>query len=99
MNVMMLAIIFAYIVLTLFCLEYWVSKKASRDSSYFFRRNNIKWYYLGLSNALVYVRCSVRLDALGILFLLWRKKLYGSVASGQFGNQIFVDEFLAGLDP
>ena len=46
-----ISIVILYLVLTLF-LGFYLSKRASKNlESYFLGGNEIKWYYLGLSNA------------------------------------------------
>ena len=50
MNIIDVSIIGVYVLLTLF-VGIWVSKRASKGlKSYFLGGNDIKWYFLGLSN-------------------------------------------------
>ena len=94
MNVIDVTIIFVYIVLTLF-VGIWVSKKASQGlKSYFLGGNNIKWYYLGLSNGSGMFDVSGTAWMVGILFL-YGVKSFMFMWLWPIWNQIFVMMFLA----
>ncbi len=94
MNVIDVTIIFIYIVLTLF-VGIWVSKKASQGlKSYFLGGNNIKWYYLGLSNGSGMFDVSGTAWMVGILFL-YGVKSFMFMWLWPIWNQIFVMMFLA----
>src|SRR5690606_23712854 len=94
MNVIDVTIIFVYIVLTLF-VGIWVSKKASQGlKSYFLGGNNIKWYYLGLSNGSGMFDVSGTAWMVGILFL-YGVKSFMFMWLWTIWNQIFVMMFLA----
>jgi Na+/proline symporter len=87
-------IIGIYIVLTL-GVGIWVSKKASKGlKSYFLGGNNIKWYFLGLSNGSGMFDVSGTAWMVGILFL-YGVKSFMFMWMWPIWNQIFVMMFLA----
>jgi Na+/proline symporter len=87
-------IVILYLVLTLF-LGFYLSKKASKNlESYFLGGNEIKWYYLGLSNA------SGMFDISGTMWTVALTFVYGLKSAWipwlwPVWNQIFVMIFLA----
>lgn len=89
-----IAIIGLYLFLTLF-VGFYISQKASKDlQSYFLGGNNIKWYYLGLSNA------SGMFDISGIMWTVSILFVYGLKSAWipwlwPVWNQVFVFVFLA----
>ena len=89
-----ITIVIAYLVLTLF-LGFYLSKKASKNlESYFLGGNQIKWYYLGLSNA------SGMFDISGTMWTVTLTFVYGLKSAWipwlwPVWNQIFVMVFLA----
>ncbi len=94
MNTIDLSIIILYILITLFVGIY-VSKKASKGlKSYFLGGNNIKWYYLGLSNGSGMFDVSGTAWMVGILFL-YGAKSFLFMWLWPIWNQIFVMMFLA----
>jgi Na+/proline symporter len=94
MDIIDLSIIGAYILLTLF-VGIWVSKKASSSlESYFLGGNNIKWYFLGLSNGSGMFDVSGTAWMVGILFL-YGVKSFMFMWLWPIWNQIFVMMFLA----
>ena len=94
MNIIDVSIIAVYIILTLF-VGIWVSKKASKGlDSYFLGDNNIKWYYLGLSNGSGMFDVSGTAWMVGILFL-YGVKSFMFMWLWPIFNQIFVMMFLA----
>lgn len=94
MNIIDVSIIGAYILLTLF-VGIWVSKKASSSlESYFLGGNNIKWYFLGLSNGSGMFDVSGTAWMVGILFL-YGVKSFMFMWLWPIWNQIFVMMFLA----
>ncbi|MFS4417927.1 sodium:solute symporter family protein [Maribacter sp. 2307ULW6-5] len=94
MHALDLSIIFLYIVLTLF-VGIWVSKKASKGlDSYFLGGNNIKWYYLGLSNGSGMFDISGTAWMVGILFL-YGAKSFMFMWLWPVWNQVFIMIFLA----
>jgi Na+/proline symporter len=87
-------IIAIYIILTL-GVGIWVSKKASKGlKSYFLGGNNIKWYFLGLSNGSGMFDVSGTAWMVGILFL-YGVKSFMFMWMWPIWNQIFVMMFLA----
>jgi len=73
----------------------WVSKKASKGlKSYFLGGNNIKWYFLGLSNGSGMFDVSGTAWMVGILFL-YGVKSFMFMWLWPIWNQIFVMMFLA----
>jgi Na+/proline symporter len=94
MDIIDVSIIAAYILLTLF-VGIWVSKKASSSlESYFLGGNNIKWYFLGLSNGSGMFDVSGTAWMVGILFL-YGVKSFMFMWLWPIWNQIFVMMFLA----
>ncbi|MGW9685024.1 sodium:solute symporter family protein [Flagellimonas sp. 2504JD1-5] len=94
MDVIDISIIVVYVLLTLF-IGIWVSKKASKGlESYFLGGNNIKWYYLGLSNGSGMFDISGTAWMVGILFL-YGVKSFMFMWLWPVWNQIFVMMFLA----
>lgn len=94
MNIIDVSIIAIYVVLTL-GVGIWVSKKASKGlNSYFLGGNNIKWYYLGLSNGSGMFDVSGTAWMVGILFL-YGVKSFMFMWLWPIWNQIFVMMFLA----
>ena len=88
------SIIVLYVALTLF-IGIWVSKKASKGlKSYFLGGNNIKWYFLGLSNGSGMFDVSGTAWMVGILFL-YGVKSFMFMWLWPVWNQIFVMMFLA----
>ena len=89
-----ITIVLLYLVLTLF-LGFYLSKKASKNlESYFLGGNEIKWYYLGLSNA------SGMFDISGTMWTVTLTFVYGLKSAWipwlwPVWNQIFVMIFLA----
>lgn len=87
-------IILLYIAVTL-AVGFVVSKRASKGmDSYFLGGNNIKWYYLGLSNGSGMFDVSGTAWMVGILFL-YGVKSYMFMWMWPIWNQIFVMMFLA----
>ncbi len=94
MDIIDVSIIATYILLTLF-VGIWVSKKASKGlKSYFLGGNNIKWYFLGLSNGSGMFDVSGTAWMVGILFL-YGVKSFMFMWLWPIWNQIFVMMFLA----
>ncbi|PID71015.1 MAG: sodium:solute symporter [Flavobacteriales bacterium] len=94
MNFIDVSIIAIYVVLTL-GVGIWVSKKASKGlKSYFLGGNDIKWYYLGLSNGSGMFDVSGTAWMVGILFL-YGVKSFMFMWLWPIWNQIFVMMFLA----
>ena len=94
MDIIDVIIIAVYIILTL-SIGIWVSKKASKGlKSYFLGGNNIKWYFLGLSNGSGMFDVSGTAWMVGILFL-YGVKSYMFMWLWPVWNQIFVMMFLA----
>ena len=94
MDIIDVSIIVVYILLTLF-IGIWVSKKASKGlESYFLGGNNIKWYYLGLSNGSGMFDVSGTAWMVGILFL-YGVKSFMFMWMWPIFNQIFIMMFLA----
>lgn len=89
-----LAIIIAYIVLTIF-IGFWISKKAKKNlDSYFLGGKNLPWYMLGLSNA------SGQFDISGTMMMVAWLFVYGLKSAWipwlwPVWNQIFLMIFLA----
>ncbi|PCE63624.1 sodium:solute symporter family protein [Sediminicola luteus] len=89
-----IAIIAIYVILTL-AVGIWVSKKASKGlKSYFLGGNDIKWYFLGLSNG------SGMFDVSGTAWMVALLFLYGVKSfmwmwMWPIWNQIFIMIFLA----
>ncbi len=94
MDVIDVSIIAIYIVLTL-AVGIVVSKKASKGlKSYFLGGNNIKWYFLGLSNGSGMFDISGTAWMVGILFL-YGVKSFMFMWLWPVWNQVFVMMFLA----
>ena len=94
MDIIDISIIVVYVLLTLF-VGIWVSKKASKGlDSYFLGGNNIKWYYLGLSNGSGMFDVSGTAWMVGILFL-YGVKSFMFMWLWPIFNQIFIMMFLA----
>lgn len=94
MNTIDVSIILIYVVLTLL-VGTWVSKKASKGlDSYFLGGNQIKWYFLGLSNGSGMFDVSGTAWMVGILFL-YGVKSFMFMWLWPIWNQIFVMMFLA----
>jgi len=94
MNIIDISIIALYILVTLF-VGIWASKKASKGlKSYFLGGNNIKWYFLGLSNGSGMFDVSGTAWMVGILFL-YGVKSFMFMWLWPIWNQIFVMMFLA----
>jgi Na+/proline symporter len=94
MNIIDTLIIFLYVLLTL-AVGIWVSKKASKGlKSYFLGGNNIKWYYLGLSNGSGMFDVSGTAWMVGLLFL-YGTKSFMFMWLWPIWNQIFIMMFLA----
>ncbi len=94
MNFIDVSIIVVYILLTLF-VGIWISKKASKGlKSYFLGGNNIKWYFLGLSNGSGMFDISGTAWMVGILFL-YGAKSFMFMWLWPIWNQVFVMVFLA----
>ena len=94
MDVIDVSIIVAYILLTLF-VGIWISKKASKGlKSYFLGGNDIKWYFLGLSNGSGMFDISGTAWMVGILFL-YGAKSFMFMWLWPVWNQVFVMVFLA----
>jgi len=94
MNTIDVSIILIYVILTLM-VGIWVSKKASKGlESYFLGGNNIKWYFLGLSNGSGMFDVSGTAWMVGILFL-YGVKSFMFMWLWPIWNQIFVMMFLA----
>jgi len=89
-----IAIIFLYLILTIF-IGFWISKKASTNlKSYFLGGNDIKWYYLGLSNASGMFDISGTMWMVGLLFVYGLKSVWIPWLWPVF-NQIFMMIFLS----
>ncbi len=94
MDLIDISIIILYILITLF-VGIWVSKKASKGlKSYFLGGNDIKWYFLGLSNGSGMFDVSGTAWMVGILFL-YGVKSFMFMWMWPIWNQIFVMMFLA----
>ena len=94
MDIIDISIIVLYILITLF-VGIWVSKKASKGlKSYFLGGNDIKWYFLGLSNGSGMFDVSGTAWMVGILFL-YGVKSFMFMWMWPIWNQIFVMMFLA----
>ena len=94
MDIIDVSIIAVYIILTLF-VGIWVSKKASKGlNSYFLGGNNIKWYFLGLSNGSGMFDISGTALMVGWLFL-YGAKSFMLMWLWPIWNQIFIMMFLA----
>ncbi|MEL6717947.1 MAG: sodium:solute symporter family protein [Bacteroidota bacterium] len=89
-----IAIIVLYLIVTVF-IGFWISKKASKNlQAYFLGNNQIKWYYLGLSNA------SGMFDISGTMWTVTLLFVYGLKSAWipwlwPVWNQVFMMIFLA----
>lgn len=89
-----LGIIACYIALSLF-IGFWISKKASQNiKGYFLGGNELKWYYLGLSNASGMFDISGTMWMVYLLFIYGLKSLFIPWLWPAF-NQIFLMIFLS----
>jgi Na+/proline symporter len=94
MDIIDISIIAVYILLTLF-VGIWVSKKSSKGlKAYFLGGNNIKWYFLGLSNGSGMFDVSGTAWMVGILFL-YGVKSFMFMWMWPIFNQVFIMMFLA----
>ncbi len=94
MHIIDVSIIVLYILITLF-VGIWVSKKASKGlKSYFLGGNDIKWYFLGLSNGSGMFDISGTALMVGWLFL-YGAKSFMLMWLWPIWNQIFIMMFLA----
>ncbi|MEZ5043783.1 MAG: sodium:solute symporter family protein [Saprospiraceae bacterium] len=89
-----IGVILLYLLLTI-VLGFWVSKRASKSlSAYFLGDNNIKWYFLGLSNASGMFDISGTMWTVTILFVYGLKSAWIPWLWPVW-NQVFVMIFLA----
>lgn len=89
-----LLIIGLYIAMTLF-IGFWISKKAGQNiQGYFLGGNELKWYYLGLSNASGMFDISGTMWMVYLLFIYGLKSLFIPWLWPAF-NQIFMMIFLS----
>lgn len=89
-----IAIIIAYIILTLL-IGFWISRQASKSTQhYFLGGNQIPWYMLGLSNASGMFDISGTMWMVGLLFIYGLKSVYIPWLWPAF-NQIFLMIFLS----
>lgn len=89
-----ISIIVTYLILTVF-IGFWISKKASKSlNSYFLGDNQIKWYFLGLSNASGMFDISGTMWTVSILFVYGLKSAWIPWLWPVW-NQVFVMVFLA----
>ena len=94
MSIIDISIIVIYVLLTLF-VGIWVSKRASKGlKSYFLGGNDIKWYFLGLSNGSGMFDVSGTAWMVGILFL-YGVKSFMFMWLWPVWNQVFIMMFLA----
>lgn len=94
MNIIDISIIVIYVLLTLL-VGIWVSKRASKGlKSYFLGGNDIKWYFLGLSNGSGMFDVSGTAWMVGILFL-YGVKSFMFMWLWPVWNQVFIMMFLA----
>ena len=94
MNFIDVLIIIVYVLITLL-VGIWVSRRASKGlKSYFLGGNDIKWYYLGLSNGSGMFDVSGTAWMVGILFL-YGVKSFMFMWLWPVWNQIFIMMFLA----
>ncbi|MEM6806469.1 MAG: sodium:solute symporter, partial [Bacteroidota bacterium] len=69
LHVIDISIILLYLFLTVF-IGFWISRKASKSlNAYFLGDNQIKWYFLGLSNASGMFDISGTMWTVSILFV------------------------------
>lgn len=89
-----LSIIVAYLTLSL-GIGFWISKRASRNiEGYFLGGNELKWYYLGLSNASGMFDISGTMWMVYLLFIYGLKSIFIPWLWPAF-NQIFMLVFLS----
>ncbi|MFT6321159.1 MAG: Na+/proline symporter [Granulosicoccus sp.] len=89
-----ISIVLFYLVAIVF-IGFWISKKASRGlNSYFLGNNEIKWYYLGLSNASGMFDISGTMWTVTILFVYGLKSAWIPWLWPVW-NQVFIMIFLA----
>ena len=89
-----ISIVVLYLIATVF-IGFWISKKASKGlSSYFLGDNQIKWYYLGLSNASGMFDISGTMWTVTILFVYGLKSAWIPWLWPVW-NQVFIMIFLA----
>lgn len=89
-----LSIILIYLAVTIF-MGFWISKRASKNlEAYFLGENNIKWYFLGLSNASGMFDISGTMWTVTILFVYGLKSAWIPWLWPVW-NQVFMMIFLA----
>ena len=89
-----LSIILIYLAITIF-MGFWISKRASKNlEAYFLGENNIKWYFLGLSNASGMFDISGTMWTVTILFVYGLKSAWIPWLWPVW-NQVFMMIFLA----
>jgi len=89
------ALIIALYIIATICIGFYLSKKASKDtSSYFLGGNKIPWYYLGLSNASGMFDISGTMWMVMLLFVYGLKSVWIPWMWPVF-NQIFLMIFLS----
>lgn len=89
-----IAIILGYIVLSIF-IGFWISRKANKDlQNYFLGGNQLKWYYLGLSNGSGMFDISGTAWTVTILFVYGLKSIWIPWLWPVW-NQVFVMVFMA----
>ncbi|MCG8329813.1 MAG: Na+:solute symporter [Chitinophagales bacterium] len=89
-----ISIVLLYLLVTIF-IGFWISKKASKGlNSYFLGDNEIKWYYLGLSNASGMFDISGTMWTVTILFVYGLKSAWIPWLWPVW-NQVFIMIFLA----
>jgi SSS family solute:Na+ symporter len=94
LSVLDLTIIVAYLILSL-GIGLWISKRASRNiEGYFLGGNELKWYYLGLSNASGMFDISGTMWMVYLLFIYGLKSIFIPWLWPAF-NQIFMLVFLS----
>lgn len=94
LTVLDLSIIVAYLALSL-GIGFWISKRASRNiEGYFLGGNELKWYYLGLSNASGMFDISGTMWMVYLLFIYGLKSIFIPWLWPAF-NQIFMLVFLS----
>ncbi len=94
LSVLDLSIIGLYIATSLF-IGFWISKKASQNiKGYFLGGNELKWYYLGLSNASGMFDISGTMWMVYLLFIYGLKSIFIPWLWPAF-NQIFLMIFLS----
>lgn len=94
LNTIDISIIFGYIALTIF-IGFWVSTRASKNiQAYFLGGNQLKWYWLGLSNSSGMFDISGTAWTIAILFIYGLKSVWIPWLWPVW-NQIFIMIFLA----